>query len=102
MRLRNLKPYKLNKAIIELDDERNETIVGYEEIDTINADIQPCRGEFKAQIYGKEIIKYLTVYMNLQCGIEEGLYIEVDGKYYEIQAIERWHTHIVFDIKVVS
>lgn len=92
----------LYKPKYTIDDERNQVLAGYEKIGVINADIQPCKGEVKAQLYGKEITKYLTVYMNLQSGIEEGLYIELDGKYYEIQVIERWHTHMVFDIKVVS
>ena len=102
MRLRNLKPYSLNKAKYTLDDERNQIFDGYEEIATINADIQPCSGQLKAQLYGKEITKYLTVYMNIQQGIEEGLFILVDGKYYEIQAIEKWDRHLRFDIKVVA
>lgn len=102
MRLRNLKPYTLNKAKYTLDDERNQVLDGYEEIATINADIQPCSGQLKYELYGKEVTKYLTVYMNIQQGIEEGLFILVDGKYYEIQAIEKWDRHYRFDVKVVT
>ncbi len=101
MRLRNLKAYTLYKAKYVLDDERNQVLDGYEEIAHIYADIQPCKGEVKVQLYGKEITKHLTVYMNIQEGVEEGLYIGVNGKYYEIQAIEKWQTHMRFDIKAV-
>ena len=102
MRLRNLKPYTLNKAKYTLDDERNQVLDGYEEIATINADVQPCSGQLKAQLYGLEITKYLTVYTNIQLGIEEGLYLLIDGKYYEIQAIEKWDRHYRFDVKAVT
>ncbi|WP_410495018.1 hypothetical protein QTL86_12770 [Cellulosilyticum sp. ST5] len=102
MRLRNLKPYKLNKAKYKPDDERNQILDGYEEIATINADIQPCSGQLKAQLYGKELTKYLTVYMFPNTYIEEGLFILVDNKYYEVQVIEKWDRHYRFDIKVVS
>ena len=102
MRLRNLKPYTLNKAKYTMDDERNQIFDGYEEIATINADVQPCSGQLKAQLYGLEITKYLTVYTNIQLGIEEGLYLLIDGKYYEIQAIEKWDRHYRFDVKAVT
>ena len=102
MRLRNLKQYKLNKAKYTLDDERNQVFDGYEEIATIQADIQPCSGQLKAQLYGLEITKYLTAYMYPNEEVQEGLYIEVNGKYYEVQVIERWDRHIRFDIKVVD
>ena len=102
MRLRNLKPYTLNKAKYTMDDERNQVLDGYEEIATINADVQPCSGQLKAQLYGLEITKYLTVYTNIQLGIEEGLYLLIDGKYYEIQAIEKWDRHYRFDVKAVT
>ena len=102
MRLRNLKPYTLNKAKYTLDDERNQVLDGYEEIATINADVQPCSGQLKYELYGKEVTKYLTVYTNIQLGIEEGLYLLIDGKYYEIQAIEKWDRHYRFDVKAVT
>ena len=102
MRLRNLKPYTLNKAKYTLDDERNQVLDGYEEIATINADVQPCSGQLKHELYGKEVTKYLTVYTNIQLGIEEGLYLLIDGKYYEIQAIEKWDRHYRFDVKAVT
>lgn len=101
MRLRNLKPYKLNKAIIELDDERNQTIVGYEEIATIDADIQPAGGNLKVQQYGKEITKYHTVFCYPNELIVEGLYIEYEGKYHLVKPIQKWR-HWVFDIEVTS
>lgn len=102
MRLRNLKPYSLNRAKYKLDDERNQIKDGYEEIAIIQADIQPCSGQLKAQLYGLEITKYLTVYMYLNDDVEEGLHILVGGKYYEIQAIENWDRHMRFDIKLVD
>lgn len=102
MRLRNLKPYKVFKKLYTLDDERNQVFDGYEEIATIQADIQPCSGQLKVQLYGIEINKYLTVYMYPNEEVQEGLYIEVNGKYYEIQVIEHWDRHIRFDIKVVD
>ena len=102
MRLKNLKQYKMNKAKYTLDDERNQVFDGYEEIATIQADIQPCSGQLKVQLYGIEITKYLTVYMYPNEEVQEGLYIEVDGKYYEIQVIEHWDRHIRFDMKVVD
>lgn len=102
MRLRNLKPYKLYKAKYTLDDERNQVNDGYEEIADIQADIQPCSGQLNAQLYGIEITKYLTVFMYPNELIEEGLYIEVNGKYYMIQVIEHWDRHIRFNVKVVD
>ena len=102
MRLRNLNPYTLNKAKYTLDDERNQVFDGYEEIASIQADIQPCSGQLKYQLYGKEVTKYLTVYMYPHESIEEGLFILVNGKYYELQDIERWDRHLRFDIKVVE
>lgn len=121
MRLRNLKPYKLNKAIIELDDERNQTIVGYEEIGTIMADVQPCKCYVKAMQYGQEITKYLSVMIDPRMPIKstilpamlpiqlvdsknisllEGMYIEVEKNNYKIGAISRWR-HWEFDIEAV-
>lgn len=102
MRLRNLKPYTLNRAQYTLDDERNQVLSGYEEIATIQAYVQPCSGQLKAQLYGIEITKYLTVYMYPDSNITEGLYILVNSKYYQIQTIEHWDKHIRFDIKVVG
>lgn len=101
MRLRNLKPYSLNRIKYTLDDERNQVKDGYEEIATIQADIQPCSGQLKVQLYGIEITKYLTVYMIPNADVEEGLYILINGKYYEVQVIEHWDRHIRFDIKAV-
>lgn len=102
MRLRNLKSYTLNRAQYTLDDERNQVLSGYEEIATIQADVQPCSGQLKAQLYGIEITKYLTVYMYPNSNIAEGLYILVSGKCYQIQTIEHWDKHMRFDIKVVE
>lgn len=102
MRLRNLKPYKLFKAKYTLDDELNQVRDGYEEIADIQADIQPCSGQLKAELYGLEITKYLTVYMYTNSNVSEGKYIYYNDKYYEIQVIEHWDKHIRFDIKVVE
>lgn len=121
MRLRNLKPYKLNKAIIELDDERNQAIVGYEEIGTIMADVQPCKGYVKTMQYGQEVTKYLSVMIDPRIPIRstvlpvvlpmklidsknisllEGMYIEVGKNKYKIGAISMWK-HWEFDIEAV-
>lgn len=101
MRLRNLKEYKLKKAIYTKDDELNDVFSGYEEIGTIQADIQPSSGQLKTQQYGKEIVKYHTVFCYPSELIKEGLFVEYEGQHHEIQAIQKWR-HWTFDIKVVE
>lgn len=101
MRLKNIRKYRLNKAIIELDDELNQTIVGYDLIGVIEADIQTSTGSLKMQQYGKEIVKYHTVFCYPNEQINEGLYIEYDGKQHLIHSIQKWR-HWVFDIEVMT
>lgn len=100
MRLLGLKQYKLKTGIYEKDDELNDVLVGYEPIGTIQANIQPCKGVVKAQLYGKEITKYLSVIMHPNPLVEEGLFIEHEGVHYEIQTILKWK-HWSFDMKAV-
>ena len=100
MRIKNLKVYPLKKGMYEKDDELNDRLIGYEEIGTIQANIQPCKGVVKAQLYGKEITKYLSVIMHPNPLVEEGLFIEHEGVYYEIQTISKWK-HWSFDMKAV-
>lgn len=101
MRLRNLKPYNLKKAIYEKDDELNDILVGYENIGIIQANIQPSSGKEKIQLYGREIIKYMTVFCYANPLIEEGLYIEKDGLHYRIMPIQGWQ-HWTFDMEVIK
>lgn len=101
MLLKYLKPYKLKKAVYTQDDELNDILDSYEDVATIQANIQPAGGELKIQLYGKEIIKYHTVFCYANVSIKEGLFIEYDGAHHEIQSIQKWG-HWVFDIKVVS
>lgn len=100
MRLLGLKQYKLKTGIYEKDDELNDVLVGYEPIGTIQANIQPCKGVVKAQLYGKEITKYLSVIMHPNLLVEEGLFIDHEGVHYEIQTISKWK-HWSFDMKAV-
>lgn len=100
MRITGLNTYKLKKAIYEQDDELNDILVGYEEVGTIQANMQPLQGYSKVQQYGQEITKYLGVVMYPNVLVEEGLYIEYDKKHYQIQPIQKWK-HWEFDIKVV-
>lgn len=100
MRLLGLKPYKLKKGIYEKDDELNDILVGYEPIGTIQANIQPCNGTVKAQLYGEEITKYLSVIMYPNVLVEEGLFIEYEGARYKIKPISKWK-HWSFDMKAV-
>lgn len=100
MRIKNLKSYPLKKALYDKDDELNDLLIGYEEIGTIKANIQPARGQEKIQLYGVEITKHMTVFCYPNTLIEEGLFIEVEGKHYRIQPIQKWR-HWTFDIEVV-
>lgn len=100
MRIKNTKPYKLKKPIYEKDDELNDILVGYEQIGTIMANIQPCSGVEKAQMYGTEITKYLSVICDPYLSIKEDLYIEVEGINYKIGPIYKY-AHFEFDIKAV-
>jgi hypothetical protein len=101
MRLRNLKPHKLKKAVYEKDDELNDIFVGYEEIGTIQANIQPAGGQTKIQQYGTEIHKYHTVFCYANILVVGGLFIEYEGLHHEIQPIQKWQ-HWTFDIKAVK
>ncbi|WP_053983426.1 hypothetical protein [Niameybacter massiliensis] len=100
MRLLGLKPYKLKKGAYEKDDELNDVLVGYEQISIIQANIQPCKGVTKAQLYGSEITKYLSVIMHPNLLVQEDLYIEYEGVHYAIQPISKWK-HWSFDMKAV-
>ena len=100
MRLLGLKTYKLKKAAYEKDDELNDVLVGYEQIGIIQANIQPCKGSIRAQLYGNEMTKYLSVMMHPNLLVEEGLFIEYEGVNYKIQPILKWK-HWTFDMKAV-
>lgn len=100
MRLLGLKLYMLKKAIYKKDDELNDVLVGYEPVGTIQANIQPCKGVVKAQMYGEEITKYLSVMMYPNLLVQEGLFIEYEGIHYKIQPISKWK-HWSFDMKAV-
>lgn len=100
MRIKNLKVYPIKKALYEKDDEQNDILVGYEEIGTIQANIQPARGQEKVQLYGVDITKHMTVFCYPNELIEEGLFIEVEGKEYRIKPIQKWR-HWTFDIEAV-
>lgn len=101
MRLKNLSLYKLKKATYEKDDEQNDVLVGYETISFIQANIQPCKGQEKVQLYGKDIINHKTVFCYPNSIITEGLYIEVDNLMYRILPIQKWKFW-TFDIEVVT
>lgn len=100
MRIKNLKVYPLKKGLYDKDGELNDRLIGYEEIGTIQADIQPARGQEKIQLYGVDITKHMAVFCYPNALIEEGLFIEVDGENYRIQPIQKWK-HWTFDIEVV-
>lgn len=100
MRLLGLKQYKLKTGIYEKDDELNDILVGYEQVGMIQANIQPCRGVVKAQLYGEEITQYLSVMMYPNLLVQEGLFIEYEGIHYKIQPISKWR-HWLFDMKAV-
>ncbi len=100
MRIKNLKVYPIKKALYEKDDELNDILLGYEEIGAIQANIQPARGQEKVQLYGVDITKHMTVFCYPNELIEEGLFIEVEGKDYRIKPIQKWR-HWTFDIEVV-
>lgn len=100
MRIKNLKGYPIKKPIYQKDDELNDIIIGYEEIGMIQANIQPARGHEKVQLYGVDITKHMTVFCYPNELLEEGLFIEVEGKNYRIKPIQKWR-HWTFDIEVV-
>lgn len=101
MLLKYLKSYKLKKAIYTQDDELNDILTGYEDVATIQADIQPASGKEKIQLYGRDIINYMTVFCYANPLIEEGLYIEKDGLNYRIMPIQKWQ-HWTFDIEGIK
>lgn len=101
MRIQGLKPYMLKRAIYEKDDELNDIVVGYENIDIIQANIQPARGQSKLQLYGVEITSHMTVFCYPNNMICEELFIEVDEVNYKIKPIQKWK-HWTFDIKAVK
>lgn len=91
MQKRKLKKFKLRKAVIERDAERN-TIVIYDEPREDEAVIWPAGGRVQAEQYGLKLAYMLNMnyYGTLDIAENDGICIETDDPDYRVVSIKQY------------
>lgn len=99
---RKMKKFKLRKASLEKDIERNTTVV-YGEPQEDKAVIWPAGGKIQAELYGLRLAYMLNMnyYGTLDIAENDGICIETDEPDYRVVSIKQYTKFKLIEIEKI-